>query len=57
MGTGWPHHACAGSDSILYLYAVRLRLSQVDITAVVSSLSSAKLPGSQRLQSEKLFYV
>lgn len=31
--------------------------SQVDITAVVSSLSSAKLPGSQRLQSENFFYV
>lgn len=26
MGTGRPHHACAGSGSILYPYAVRLRL-------------------------------
>lgn len=25
-GHGMPHHACAGSDSILYPYAVRLRL-------------------------------
>lgn len=55
----WDGHTMLVQGMIQFCILMQLGWdwSQVVITAVVSSLSSAKLPGSQRLQSEKFFYV